>query len=153
MSKSGLTDKAVKKIRFAIYLVKSSGWAEERPLNELTLDEKPILTEQDIASYQVESHSIWLKPGVKVQVPPITAKMHQFVVVADGARIYLGDFWPSVSNLIPKQPFVELPRGDETTEFKIVISIVGSPNDPRIVKVFRGIGKLNANRVSHISDK
>ncbi len=160
---------AKREIRFAIYLVRDSDWAEERALNELALEEQPILTEQDIASYRISPdnrHFIRLKSGVKVQVVPSVGETlldREFVVVADGNRIYLGDFHADVSSNLPKMAWIHLPmsRAGEAAELLIdieispcpIIDITGKPlvkdmrADPRILKALQDIGKLDMKPV------
>ncbi len=150
--------------RFAIYLVKSpteERAAEREALKDLVLEEKPILTEEDIDSYRISSngrHIIRLMPGVKVRVSPLaqdTLLDRGFVVVAGGHRIYLGDFRGMASSWLPAVPCVDLPlspRG-EAAELHTEIEINPSPwmerrgadprGDPRIRKALRDTRKLD----------
>jgi hypothetical protein len=159
---------AEKEVRFAIYLVKNPAdeqAAEGMALKELVLEEKPILTEEDIASYRISAdgrHFIRLKPGVKVRVAPPaggTLLDRGFVVVADGNRIYLGDFNAPISSHSPNVAWIRLPlsRPGEAAELQTDIAIAPCPMmdvsrkplcedlraDPRILKALQDIGKLD----------
>jgi hypothetical protein len=159
---------AKKETRFAIYLVKNPAdeqAAEGMALKELALEEKPILTEEDIASYRISAdgrHFIRLKPGVKVRVAPSAGETlldRGFVVVADGNRVYLGDFNATISSHSPHVAWIRLPlsRPREAAELQIDIAIAPCPMmdssgrplckdlraDPRILKALQDIGKLD----------
>ena len=161
------TDQAAteKETRFAMYLVKNDERAAEgMALKDLVLEENPILTEEGIASYRIAPdgrHFIRLKPGVKVRVAPPEGQVlldRGFVVVADGNRIYLGDFHAPISSNLPKVAWVQLPliRRGEAAELQIDIEIDACPignypglifkdlrADSKILKVLQDIGKLD----------
>ncbi len=163
---------AKKEARFAIYLVKNptnEHSIDAMALKELVLEEKPILTEEDIASYRISPdgrHFIRLKPGVKVRVAPPEGHVlldRGFVVIADGNRIYLGDFHAPISSWLPNTAWVRLPlsRPGEAAELQIDIKIDTSPMlgfpglplfkdlraDPRILKALQEIGKLDTEPI------
>jgi hypothetical protein len=153
--------------RFAIYLVKHPPsepytlLAEKTALADLLLEEKPILTEEDIDSYRISPegrHFIKLKPGIKVRIlpsPPGGVVLDQgFVIVADGIRIYRGDFSSPISNYMPMDPVVSVPLTSpgSAAELQTDIEIGPAPirpapkdlrADPRILKVLQDIGKLD----------
>ncbi len=153
---------AAEQARFALYLVKGTSNA---PLKTLALEEKPILTEDDVASYRISPdgrHFIRLKPGVTVRVAPREGRGlldREFVVVADGSRIYLGDFHAPISSKLPSTVWVQLPssRYGEAAELQIDIEIDPCPMvdregkplcedfraDPRILKTLQDLGKLD----------
>ena len=159
---------AQKGARFAIYLVKHPPsdpdnplLAEKTALADLVLEDKPILTEEDIDSYRISPggrHFIKLKPGVKVRIlpsPPGGVVLDQgFVVVAEGTRIYRGDFHSLISSHLPMVPVVNIPlaspgsAAELQTDIEIYsVRIRPAPKDlrgdPRILKVLQDIGKLD----------
>ncbi len=159
---------AKKGARFAIYLAKhppsepyNALLAEKTALTDLVLEEKPILTEKDFDSYRISPdgrHFIKLKPGVIVRIlpsPPGGVVLDQgFVIVADGIRIYRGDFNSPISNYLPMGPIVSVPLASpgSAAELKTDIEIHPAPirpapkdprGDPRILKVLQDIGKLD----------
>jgi hypothetical protein len=154
--------------RFAIYLIKKPATQHEAArmsLEDLVLEEKPILTEDDISSYRISpdgKHIIRLKPGVTVRVAPPaggTILGFGFVLVADGSRTYLGDFYSSISSMGPTGAWIQLPlaRPGEAAELQRDIEISASPMrdfagnsrgqdlraDPRIIEALQAIGKLD----------
>lgn len=159
---------AQKGARFAIYLVKHPPsdpdnplLAEKTALADLVFEDKPILTEEDIDSYRISPegrHFIKLKPGVKVRILPTpTAGVvldQGFVIVAEGIRIYRGDFSSPISNYMPMAPFVNVgfTSPGSAAELQTDIEINPAPIrpapkdlrvDPRILRVLQDIGKLD----------
>jgi len=91
---------------FAIFNVKTlvdvtnEQTMQEIDLEKLVLDPTPLLTDEDIVSYDWDRHLVRLKPGVRERMMPkkLELKGIPFVVVAGGERIYLGAFRTPVSS-------------------------------------------------------
>jgi hypothetical protein len=101
-----------KPVRFGIYLLKryaDRGAVEELPLADLVLEDKPLLTQDDLLSYDRDTHTLQIRPGItsaRLRTPgPQSA---HFVVVADGRPAYLGVFTTMASSRAPRVPFCSL---------------------------------------------
>jgi hypothetical protein len=100
---------------FAIYCVKA-----ERPhggavaLGELVLEQPPYLTQDQVESYDWESHTIHVAPGALRDEP----EAQEFVVMAHGLRIYRGYFSHHFSSRgyfgspVIFLPFIPAPDGE-----------------------------------------
>ena len=95
---------------FSVFLVEGLHTAQAmgRDLNDLQLQSTPLLTQEDLLSYDWQEHTFILKDfnleeRLEGKVP---LNGLPFVVVADDERIYLGTFWNHLSSLhlqdIPK---------------------------------------------------
>ena len=83
---------------------------ENYPLDGLIVADKPLITEDDIISFDWEKQHIHLKPGVKERLPNVDNPPQvwgvPFVVVANGERIYLGAFWSLSSSYLSNMPHI-----------------------------------------------
>lgn len=105
---------------FAIYMVKQndgSGWPDFSDINCLPLEEKPILTDEDIEIYQwnpsmdqmtsgdyKDWNQIVSKDGVNLSerlndAGYKGAGIFPFVTVVSGERIYAGYFWVQITSM------------------------------------------------------
>ncbi|WP_045577110.1 hypothetical protein [Desulfosporosinus sp. I2] len=97
---------------FSIFLVKdlSTSEAMSKNLDELPLENLPVLTDKEIRIYNWKEHTFSLKEGFSLERKlegkvPLSGK--PFVVVADSKRTYLGSFWTPISSLyIPDIPTI-----------------------------------------------
>jgi len=93
--------------RFIVYYTKNSQY-DGRP-EDAELDEYWLFTENQIESYDWDTHTITLsKEGVQ-RIPAsstIGVRGRSFVVVADGQRCYLGAFWSSFSSISCSLPVI-----------------------------------------------
>lgn len=94
--------------RFGIYLVKNGLKDIDKDLNDLELEEKPILDSDDILRYFWDTQAFITKKDFlsdklrdKINVYGIP-----YVVVADGERIYLGKFNTAISSVYLDCPFI-----------------------------------------------
>jgi hypothetical protein len=127
-----------KKEAFAIYLVKGvNKEANEEWLSSLILEEDPILTESDIASYDWDTHKIKLKSEVaegKLNLKNIPLSGRSFVLVSKGKRIYEGTLWNMLSSAnMPSGVLINLPPSKEN-ELTIQFKGTQDPRDNREVK-------------------
>lgn len=93
---------------FELYLVAEAQMAgadlQNYELEELPLAEEPILTTEDIAQYDWESHTLDLTTPAYNQLLAIFSRGMPmsgvpFVIVSHGQRIYAGAFWSPASSL------------------------------------------------------
>jgi hypothetical protein len=93
---------------FAIYLVQQEGDAvqdmEEVGLNELPLEESPILSIDDITKYTWETHEIELTETAYARFARLHRKVPvypglPFAVCVGSERIYRGAFWTAYSSV------------------------------------------------------
>ena len=136
--------------RFAIYLVgepEDPREALKKPPGQLVLRDEPVLTDEDIASYDWETHRITLREGRHLRLPERV--VHEvFVVVAMGERCYAGAFISPISSwAAPGIPICNVdPLGLDTRRGKGGMKIRGDPrwpDDPRAdVRIRKGLGPL-----------
>lgn len=141
------------KVSFAIYLVKDEKTFEaiNKDINELALEDEPIITDQNIVSYIWNEHKITFVKDKKLQKildekvymkAPTNGK--PFVVVCNGERIYVGSFWTLLSSLsAPNCPTIVSDFSDKDS-FRISYAYDkgDSRNDERIYKTFERLEKL-----------
>lgn len=155
---------APKKHTFAIYLAPRVDYivlAGMRP-NDLmghTLEDSPIITDEDILSYDFERHAMTLKPEALARLPRPKVSGNGFVVMADGQRIYLGAFTTCVSSMSFAVPSIMVDgRALNTNQppnvlvidraYPDTLSCKGPDprSDPRIKEALTGLHKLPADR-------
>lgn len=95
-----------------IYLVKQGGEDLEgsRGIETLELEPQPLLSREDIVSYHWDWHCIKVKNSGKIS-PDLLKR--QFVVEADGKRVYSGAFWTGLYSMWPPKIAVYLDNLDE----------------------------------------
>lgn len=141
------------KKNFAIYLVNGEKTpnALKKDLNDLTLENTPILTAENISGYEWSSHKILLQKDAKIQkildekvYMKVPTDGKPFVVVCNDDRVYLGCFWSLASSLsAPKCPTIISDFKDQDF-FKLEYSYddVDPRNNKRVQDTFKSLGKL-----------
>jgi hypothetical protein len=137
--------------RFQLFLLKDStlrsdGVANQR-LDDLVLADSPLLDLNRIAYVEKATTKIGFNPGQKIG-DTLRTQLGMplglpFVAVADGARIYLGTFFASLSSVSPTGPNADVE--DITSDgFALRAPLSGADprNDERIVKALTETGKL-----------
>ena len=138
--------------RFTLHLLKDSSidaeTAAKVPLESLALDDKPLLDLFSVRYYRGGDHFVALDPqmtphALKSLLGSVPIGGRPFVVSADGAQIYLGAFWSSVSSLMPRGPYV-MTESVTSQGFAIQPPPNGMDlrSDVRIVSALRESGKL-----------
>jgi hypothetical protein len=134
---------------FAIYLVKDmkTSVAAQISIDDLTLEDEPILTENDLVSYSWKDHKLKLCKSAIKRVPkgiPLDGK--PFVVVVNGDRAYLGALWARASSLIADIPVMFFEGDYLTIEPNYPSGQINAKDDPRnnkqVYNALRGTGKL-----------
>ena len=137
--------------RFAIYLVKDLDpkAAAETDINDLQLQEIPIITDKDIKAYRFSDHSFELNNEEVFRsmndLVPVTGI--PFVVVADGERIYIGAFWTTFSSYATFLPHIDVilrPFSIKLDYVKGAKNIDDPRSDKRIYNVLNETGKLSS---------
>jgi hypothetical protein len=92
------------KPRFGLYLVK----VPDADLAKAELESRALLTEQDLASYDWQTHALTLTEFAKKKISGMEVGVSgkQFVIVADGQRCYQGAFWTGLSSNSHDHPVI-----------------------------------------------
>jgi beta-lactamase regulating signal transducer with metallopeptidase domain len=99
---------------FAVYLVENRPEGvsfESVPLADFTLAEVPLIGQDDIFSYDWESHTIRLKNQAvadRILKRKGGGYADAFLVVANGERIYAGVMMSALSSTVPKAPVIHV---------------------------------------------
>ena len=137
--------------RFQLFLLKDSTLRSDgvanQPLDNLVLADSPVLDLNRIAYVEKATTKMGFNPGQKIgdtlRTQVGTPLGLPFVAVADGARIYLGTFFASLSSISPTGPNANVE--DITSDgFTLRAPLSGADprNDERILKALSERGKL-----------
>jgi hypothetical protein len=145
------------KPRFGLYLVK----VPDADLAKAELESRPLLTEQDLASYDWQTHALTLTEAGEKKIREVKAGVSgkQFVIVADGQRCYQGAFWTGLSSISHDHPVIEVDdfnadgKGADAKGFVVEIrrayptaKFAAAGDDPRadpqILRVLTALGKI-----------
>ncbi len=141
---------------FAIYLLAQNIPAAELAridIDRLPLESKPIISNDDIISYDKANHMIELTPAAYTRVQqifPIPVNGFPFVVCAGNERIYTGAFWTSISSISFSGVVIMQPVDTKNTTIQITLGYPGpeffTGDDPRadsrIMKALEKDGKM-----------
>jgi hypothetical protein len=132
--------------------------ASQLPLDSLTLAAQPLISISYIEFVEQSTGWVALNSGMysgdslRGQLGQVNLYGLPFVVVADGARIYLGGFFPAISSVGIADPTVMVDNinGDGITSDGFTINppylgptpLSDPRNDPRILKVLSETGRL-----------
>ena len=126
---------------FAIYLLAQNIQATELSqfdINRIVLETKPIISSDDIISYNKNTHTIELTPAAYTrvqQISPIPMNGLPFVVCVGDERIYTGAFWAPVSSISYDGVVIIQPYRAKDTTIQIALGYPGpeffTGNDPR----------------------
>jgi hypothetical protein len=143
---------------FAIFLLAQDTPATElvhTDINRLILESEPILSIDDIISYDKTNHTIELTQEAYnriQQIFPMPVKVDgiPFVVCVGKDRIYTGAFWTPASSISYDGVVIMEPFDAKLTTIPIVLGYPGTEvftgkdprADPRIMKTLEDDGKL-----------
>lgn len=129
---------------FALYLVADEQMAgadiKQYDINELPLASDPIITTEDIASYNWENHYFHLTQEAYATLLTIFSQGMPmsgvpFVILSNGERIYAGSFWSPLSSLSFDGVVILQPLDPTNAPFSIVLGYPTSEfytgEDPR----------------------
>lgn len=138
---------------FAIYLTKDD--IPPRSMEDLSHVEKssePVLTEQDIVSYDAGDHTILVEPAamVKLKGLELSTMGKTFLVCADGIPIYWGAFWTPLSSMSFEGVVILIPGFAGENSLEISLGYPGESfytgsdprNDKRVLDALEKAGKL-----------
>jgi hypothetical protein len=142
------------KVSFEIYIVKDINTAQAVDLNidKLSIEDEPIITDEDISEYIWNDYKIILKKDERLKKRledklymkvPMSGK--PYVVVCGGEKIYLGAFWTLLSSYsAPKCPTIVIDLIKDTDYLKVDFAYDKGDKrkDDRIKEVFKSLGKL-----------
>lgn len=119
----GLQSFAAQSLSSGIYLLKDNSLngyeAAEIGLQNLHLQETPVLNIKDFITYKCSDHSFELTSEAKRKIPEGQLKGLPFVFVAHNSKIYLGAFWTSFSSFSFGYPIIDTEWFKATGELKI----------------------------------
>jgi hypothetical protein len=139
---------------FAIYLTKENiPPSEMKTLSQVDIAEQPVISLQDVITYNAQSHELKLTPAAYERIYQLNIPVEgkSFLVCVDKKIIYWGAFWTPVSSI----PFggVTIWKPYDIRESTIVTLEPGYPsstfyggedprNSPEILKSLKQAGKL-----------
>jgi hypothetical protein len=121
--------------------------------SEIPLAEEPIVSEDDVLSYDWATHTLKLRDSIwfKIREPG----MHglPFVMVVDNESVYVGAFWSPLSSISTHVPVIlwdtERKAKEMTINWAYPTSDFGHGSDPRanerLKKALDELSKLKAN--------
>lgn len=140
---------------FGIYLVQrppDQPWTESTQdhLAALKLAGEPVISDKDILSYDLATHTMRLRPSALTRLPRPPVSHLPFVVVASGERIYLGAFSTELSSRSLAIPSITVDARAGTNTLQInraypTPSFATGPDprsDPRIRKALAALDKI-----------
>ena len=144
----------------AIYLLSqdiSAVDAAKWDLDQLPLENEPLISDKDIISYERANHSIELTPGAYrrfqgVFPKPVKVSGIPFVVCVGPQRIYSGALWTPASSISYDGVVILQPFDDDGTTIQLTLGYPGpeaftgsDPRaDPRIVRALEQAKKLKS---------
>ena len=146
---SGPTDEG-----FAIYLTKEEiSPSKMEALSHVELADSPIISSEDVISYEAQSHEIKLTDAAYNRILELEVPVHgrSFLVCVDRSPIYWGAFWVNLSSVSFSGVTINKPLSAQ--ESKILLLELGYPSssfftgdDPRsnetVMKALDKSGKL-----------
>jgi len=98
---------------FEIYLVaEEMSETENVNIDDLSLEEEPILTMEDIEKYYWHEQCFVTRSGYRIDDDLVNRRLTVFglpyVVVVNGERIYMGKLWTQVSSVWPYSPSITI---------------------------------------------
>ncbi len=141
---------------FAIYLLAQKVTTTEiltAPLDALQLEDKPILSLDDITAYSQDTHTIVLTSTgyKKIKQLKVPTSGIPFVVCVNRQPIYVGAFWASYSSQSFNGAVIDTLLVERAHSIRIQLGYPESPElfvgedrraDPRILQSLRQAGKL-----------
>ena len=121
-AKTILADIKKRSLRFAIYLVAEPidlRQAEKTPLDKLQLEDVPLISDDDVVSYDWDRHVLQLtmKAGARflggLGNPARSGWHPPFVVTSGNQRLYLGTLWHNHGAVLPRVPMIYFKHGQE----------------------------------------
>ncbi len=121
------------------------------PPRDIPLAKFPLISDQDILSYDWKTHRLAVKPEALSRVRRPSVRGAPFVVVAEGEPVYVGAFYTAVSSLSCPVPVILVDGITRTNLIRIDRAYPGelpgqSGKDPRpdsrIKKALQAAGKL-----------
>ncbi|MGO4696814.1 hypothetical protein AB4Z50_21270 [Paenibacillus sp. 2TAB26] len=138
---------------FSIYLVKelSTTDAMSKELNDLSLETIPVLTANEIRTYNWIEHEFIMKESISLVEKlegKVPASGKPFVVVVGNDRIYLGSFWSNLSSLYSHD--IDIPKissnwlkGSDKEIYQIRYGKIPDTRDnTKIFEALKGMDKI-----------
>jgi hypothetical protein len=154
------------RIRFGIFMPKMDVYTRTQDVqdrvqeylfkikpSEIPLAAYPVISADDLVSYDWETHTMQLREPFRMRIPAPTIGIGvPFVVVADGVPLYVGVFWSGLSSITPGGPMIEIGPDFEESKNPVIRlraahrgpdgKDLDPRGDPRLFKVLQELGKL-----------
>jgi len=143
---------------FSIYLVKqeiASDMILEASLDQLELEEVPILSLADITAYTWETHEMELTPSAYERIAQLQVSISNgtglpFVICVGSERVYSGAFWTSYSSAVFGGIVIDVYPAEKYRPIRIQLGYPSEEwftgedlrSDPRIFRSLEEAGKL-----------
>ena|GEM_PF-1126200 len=143
---------------FSIYLVKqeiSSDMILEANLDQLELEDTPILSVEDIIAYTWETHEMELTPSAYGRIAQLQISISlgaglPFMICVGSERVYSGAFWTSYSSAIFGGIVIDVYPAEKHRTIRIQLGYPSAEwftgedlrSDPRIFRSLEEAGKL-----------
>jgi hypothetical protein len=124
---------------------------------EIPLAEFPIVSEEDLLSYDWDTHTFELSQRLWFRIRRPGSHGLPFIVVVDGLPIYVGAFWSSSSSIPSSVPIIMWDGEQKSKELVIQRAYptaeFGKGDDPRsnekLRQVLQDLGKLKVTKEKH----
>jgi hypothetical protein len=106
----------------------------------------PVISEKDIVTVDFSNKLMKVKPAVFARLPNASVWGTQFILVVDGQRIFLGNFWTPLSSFSTTTPtLLPSPSPEWSSLFLSGLRTKDDPDpwsDPRVVQSLKKLHKL-----------
>jgi hypothetical protein len=122
--------------------------------SEIPLAEYPIISEEDLLSYDWNTHTMHLGQSIWFRIREPGVHGLPFVVVVDGAPLYVGAFWSHISSIATPLPVIMWDHERKSKDLVIqraypTPEAAGKSADPRgnprLKRVLEELGKLEVD--------
>jgi hypothetical protein len=164
VSASAAVGEETKQPRFGIYMPKLDVYTQTQDvterviayqrttkLSEIPLAEFPIVSEEDLLSYDWDTHALEMTNSFWFRVRQPSSHGIPFVVVVDGVPIYVGAFWSQYSSIPSGVPTIMWDGQQKSRRISIgkaSLPAKSGQDDPRfnekLKQALQELGKLKA---------
>lgn len=131
------------KEKFAIYLVRRFETSEgmRKEINDLVLEESPVITDEDIDSYDWKNRIINLSKDFDIPSAFYSGTHRNCVVMIGDERIYIGTLLSVASSIRATDKFPVFELDDENPHNSILIKDNGTDIDVDNIRIYKFLKK------------